>query len=158
MDFSYFGAPQQPYNHFMNINSHFPHTGVDLDTIRSVVSIKSGDSDVDCRPRNNTTLTNPECFKEPLDPILFPTSYDAFAYTNRLPTPQQGSPENVAVHTPMPVGSVDSGIGADLEDGQASRTRSSSEEKENLTPAQSRRKAQNRAAYVLFVTCYLLWY
>lgn len=50
----------------------------------------------------------------------------------------------------MPVGSVDSGIGADMEDGMASRTRSSSEEKEaNMTPAQSRRKAQNRAAYVV---------
>jgi AP-1-like factor len=47
----------------------------------------------------------------------------------------------------MPVGSVDSGIGADLDDGQG-RNRSSSEEKESLTPAQSRRKAQNRAAYV----------
>jgi hypothetical protein len=68
-----------------------------------------------------------------------------------LPTPQQGSPDNLAVHTPMPVGSIDSGIGADLDDGQASRTRSSSEEKESLTPAQSRRKAQNRAAYVLLL-------
>jgi AP-1-like factor len=48
----------------------------------------------------------------------------------------------------MPVGSVDSGLG-DIDDGRGSRTRSSSEEKESLTPAQSRRKAQNRAAYVL---------
>jgi hypothetical protein len=48
----------------------------------------------------------------------------------------------------MPVGSLDSGIGGDVDDGRASRTRSSSEEKESLTPAQSRRKAQNRAAYV----------
>ena len=88
--------------------------------------------------------------QEPLDPILFPPSYDAFGFTNGLPTPQQGSPDNAA-HTPMPVGSVDSGIGADLEDSRASRTRSSSEEKESLTPAQSRRKAQNRAAYVLSI-------
>ncbi|KAH8623774.1 hypothetical protein IG631_21479 [Alternaria alternata] len=50
----------------------------------------------------------------------------------------------------MPVGSVDSGLGAELEDGQPNQTRSSSEEKDNLTPAQSRRKAQNRAACVLF--------
>lgn len=47
----------------------------------------------------------------------------------------------------MPVGSVDSGLG-DIDDGRGSRNRSSSEEKESLTPAQSRRKAQNRAAYV----------
>jgi AP-1-like factor len=101
----------------------------------------------------NPAITRPllirHALQESLDPILYPTSYDAFAFTNGLSTSQQGSPDNAAVHTPMPVGSVDSGIGADLEDGQASRTRSSSEEKENLTPAQSRRKAQNRAAYVL---------
>ena len=42
-------------------------------------------------------------------------------------------------------GSVDSGIALDLDDGPQGR-RSSSEEKESLTPAQSRRKAQNRAA------------
>jgi hypothetical protein len=36
-----------------------------------------------------------------------------------------------------------------MDDGGVGRARSSSEEKEaNLTPAQSRRKAQNRAAYV----------
>ncbi|KAH9868184.1 hypothetical protein J1614_007256 [Plenodomus biglobosus] len=51
----------------------------------------------------------------------------------------------------MVVGSVDSGIGGsggELDD--ISRTRSSSEEKENLTPAQSKRKAQNRAAQRAF--------
>ncbi len=41
--------------------------------------------------------------------------------------------------------SNDSGIALDMDDGPGGR-RSSSEEKENLTPAQSRRKAQNRAA------------
>jgi hypothetical protein len=51
----------------------------------------------------------------------------------------------------MPVGSLDSGLGGDVDDGRASRTRSSSEEKESLTPAQSRRKAQNRAAYVFLI-------
>ena len=42
-------------------------------------------------------------------------------------------------------GSTDSGIALDMDDGPAGG-RSSSEEKESLTPAQSRRKAQNRAA------------
>lgn len=56
------------------------------------------------------------------------------------------------MQTPLPTaGSLDSGLGGEMEDG--SRTRSSSEEKEaNLTPAQSRRKAQNRAAYVVCPT------
>ncbi|KAF1841353.1 uncharacterized protein K460DRAFT_293853 [Cucurbitaria berberidis CBS 394.84] len=121
MDYSYFSAPpQQPYHHFLGMPpSAFPHSGVDPDTIRSV---------------------------EPLDPTLFPVPYDAFTF-HGLPTPQQGSPDAAVAHTPMPVGSVDSGIG---DDGRASQTRSSSEEKESLTPAQSRRKAQNRAAQRAF--------
>lgn len=73
--------------------------------------------------------------------------YDAFAFSPNLP-PTHGSPDPAAAATPMHVGSIDSGVG-DVEDSRASRTRSSSEEKEAaLTPAQSRRKAQNRAAYV----------
>ncbi|KAH6877554.1 hypothetical protein BKA58DRAFT_76919 [Alternaria rosae] len=58
--------------------------------------------------------------------------------------------DKAAAHTPMAVGSVDSGLGADLDDGQPHQTRSSSEEKDSLTPAQSRRKAQNRAAQRAF--------
>ncbi|KAH7381616.1 hypothetical protein BKA66DRAFT_120315 [Pyrenochaeta sp. MPI-SDFR-AT-0127] len=122
MDYAYFSAPQQPYHHYMGMPSNsFPHTGVDPDAIRSV---------------------------EPLDPTLYPTSYDAFAY-HGLPTPQQGSPDAAVAHTPMPVGSIDSGLGGELDDGPG-RARSSSEEKESLTPAQSRRKAQNRAAQRAF--------
>jgi AP-1-like factor len=42
-----------------------------------------------------------------------------------------------------------------MDESGMTRARSSSEEKEaNLTPAQSRRKAQNRAAYALPIT---LW-
>jgi hypothetical protein len=38
MDYSYFSPPQQPYHHFMGISSNpYPHSGVDPDTIRSVV-------------------------------------------------------------------------------------------------------------------------
>ncbi|KAH8726848.1 hypothetical protein GQ44DRAFT_612575 [Phaeosphaeriaceae sp. PMI808] len=121
MDYTYFGSSQQPYHHFIGVSNGFSHTGADSDTIRSV---------------------------EPLDPSIFPAPYDAFAF-HGLPTPQQGSPDASAALTPMPVGSVDSGIGGEVDDGQA-MTRSSSEEKESLTPAQSRRKAQNRAAQRAF--------
>ncbi|KAF7677358.1 bzip transcription factor protein [Alternaria burnsii] len=123
MDYSYFGGPQQPYNQFLGMPHSFAHGRLDTDTTQSI---------------------------EPLDPGLYSTCYDAFSLNNGLPTPQQGSPENIAAHTPMPVGSVDSGLGAELEDGQPNQTRSSSEEKDNLTPAQSRRKAQNRAAQRAF--------
>ncbi|KAF2643067.1 hypothetical protein P280DRAFT_393800, partial [Massarina eburnea CBS 473.64] len=60
------------------------------------------------------------------------------------------SPDPLVPNTPI-VGSLDSGIGGDMEDGRALTARSSSEEKEaSLTPAQSRRKAQNRAAQRAF--------
>jgi len=40
MDYSYFSAPQPPYHQFMGMSSHaFAHSGVEHDTIRSVVSI-----------------------------------------------------------------------------------------------------------------------
>lgn len=77
--------------------------------------------------------------------------FDAYRFSDSLP-------QEDIIHTPggMPaLGSVDNGLGNDgfefLNQGdnlyQHDR-RSSSEEKDNLTPAQSRRKAQNRAAYV----------
>lgn len=89
--------------------------------------------------------------QEPLDASFLGGPYDAFPFNNGLPT-THGSPDPAVAATPMPVGSVDSGIGGEVEDSRASRTRSSSEEKEAaLTPAQSRRKAQNRAAYVTHI-------
>ncbi|KAF2786988.1 hypothetical protein K505DRAFT_367757 [Melanomma pulvis-pyrius CBS 109.77] len=122
MDYAYFSAAPQPYFMGMPQNA-YPHTGVDPETIRSI--------------------------QEPLDAAFLPNSFDAFPYG--LPT-SQGSPDPAVAHTPMPVGSVDSGLGGDMDDSRASRTRSSSEEKESagLTPAQSRRKAQNRAAQRAF--------
>lgn len=45
----------------------------------------------------------------------------------------------------LPNGSVDSGF-VDMDNEALQGRRSSSEEKDNMTPAQSRRKAQNRAA------------
>jgi AP-1-like factor len=90
--------------------------------------------------------------QDPIDATMFSQgSFDAYRFSN-------GLPQDDLVHTPggMPaVGSVDSNLGNDgmdfLNQGENSyqhERRSSSEEKESLTPAQSRRKAQNRAAYV----------
>ncbi|KAF2000779.1 hypothetical protein P154DRAFT_194765 [Amniculicola lignicola CBS 123094] len=124
MDFSYYNAAPQPY-HFMGMPNGYPHGAVD--TERSI---------------------------EPLDASFLPAAYDAFTFHHGLQT-SQGSPDPTIAHTPLPVGSVDSGLGADMDDGRTSQTRSSSEEKElggtsGLTPAQSRRKAQNRAAQRAF--------
>ncbi|EUC40732.1 hypothetical protein COCMIDRAFT_108054 [Bipolaris oryzae ATCC 44560] len=124
MDYNYYAAPQQPYSHLVGVGPHpFPHSALERDTTHST---------------------------EPLDAVLFPSAYDATGFANGLPTPQQESPEHATANTPMAAGSVDSGIGAEFDDGRISRTRSSSEEKDNLTPAQSRRKAQNRAAQRAF--------
>ncbi|KAJ4286424.1 hypothetical protein N0V90_013123 [Kalmusia sp. IMI 367209] len=122
MDYSYFSAPPQTY--FMGMPSNGFAQGVDPDTIRSI---------------------------EPLEAGFLAGPYDAFSFNaNGLPT-THGSPDPAIAATPLQVGSVDSGIGAEMEDSRASRTRSSSEEKEaGLTPAQSRRKAQNRAAQRAF--------
>lgn len=61
-----------------------------------------------------------------------------------LPTSASPPPHQLSM---LPNGSVDSGIAMDDEMPQTRR--SSSEEKDNMTPAQSRRKAQNRAAWVI---------
>jgi len=87
--------------------------------------------------------------QDPIDTNMFSQgSFDAYRYSNAIPSADLVSTPGV-----MPVGSVDSGLGPDGMDflNQNSdlyqhERRSSSEEKESLTPAQSRRKAQNRAA------------
>lgn len=71
------------------------------------------------------------------------------AMSGALPESNSASPPGGSQQFSMlPNGSVDSGIAldADSELPPQEGRRGSSEEKENLTPAQSRRKAQNRAA------------
>ena len=96
--------------------------------------------------------------QDALDTAMFAQPYDAFRYS--LMPSSQG--DMTAPGISMPIGSVDSGLGSEgmnsdlLQDasngsqnpnsaGGPDARRSSSEEKD-LTPAQSRRKAQNRAA------------
>ncbi|KAF2460179.1 hypothetical protein BDY21DRAFT_186680 [Lineolata rhizophorae] len=113
-----------------------------------------------------------------LDPSSFlPQHYDAFRFAAAAaaavtttsssqhqllvssPTSNAATPAPNSAMSPIPahVGSVDSGSGVDLDPERqpTPRTRGSSEEKEQakdggLTPAQSRRKAQNRAAQRAF--------
>lgn len=100
--------------------------------------------------------------QDPLDATMFSQNpFDTYRFSNGLP-----QDDLISGGDGMPIiGSVDSGLGNDgmgnhemgndgldfLNQGENSYQhdrRSSSEEKDNLTPAQSRRKAQNRAAYV----------
>jgi hypothetical protein len=75
------------------------------------------------------------------------TSFDASLATGTglTPLPATSASPPAQQLSMLPNGSVDSGIALDMDEMQQGR-RSSSEEKEGLTPAQSRRKAQNRAA------------
>ncbi|KAJ4384257.1 hypothetical protein N0V86_001104 [Didymella sp. IMI 355093] len=126
MDYSFYGASQQPYHYLGMPANAYANTGIDPEAMHSV---------------------------EPLDAGLYSGGYDAFTF-HGLPTPQHGGSPDNAIHTPHPlptVNSVDSGLGGELDESGGIRARSSSEEKEaNLTPAQSRRKAQNRAAQRAF--------
>jgi hypothetical protein len=143
MDHNYFGTSHQPYQYMGMPPNAFANTGIDPDSFHSIVSAL-------CPTRRGSTTKLTLISQEPLDAGLFPGTYDAFAI-HGLPTPQHGGSPDNATQTPQPVGSLDSGLGGEMDDAGASRTRSSSEEKEaNMTPAQSRRKAQNRAAQRAF--------
>lgn len=96
--------------------------------------------------------------QDPLDTSMFAQPYDAFRYS--IMSTSQGDVS--APGMTMPIGSVDSGLGSDgmtsevvgepsnasqnANSSSARDTRRSSSEEKDLTPAQSRRKAQNRAA------------
>jgi len=90
--------------------------------------------------------------ENPLDTNAFLSgSFDYAAFDTSLnhgtgltPLPASASPPSQQLSL-LSNGSVDSGLGLDMDSEQQGR-RSSSEEKDSLTPAQSRRKAQNRAA------------
>ena len=79
---------------------------------------------------------------------------DDVSMSGGLPESNSESPQSHQHQFSMlPNGSVDSGIALNdmdndpLQEGR----RGSSEEKDNMTPAQTRRKAQNRAAYVCWL-------
>lgn len=108
---------------------------------------------VDRLPHKLTTAY----IQEPMDTQVFSQNpFDSYRFSSGLP-----QDDLISAGDGMPlIGSVDSGLGNDgmgnegldfLNQGENSYQhdrRSSSEEKDNLTPAQSKRKAQNRAAYV----------
>src|ERR1700749_98069 len=94
------------------------------------------------RPRSQITLTTKK--QDPIDTNIFPQGpYDTFRFTSSL-APTTG--DIASTSAVMPVGSVDSGLGTEGMDylqhgdgnGYSHERRSSSEEKDTLTPAQSR--------------------
>ncbi|WPH00954.1 Hypothetical protein R9X50_00378800 [Acrodontium crateriforme] len=98
-------------------------------------------------------LTSPiQSMELPLDGnnyFNYPPSFDQPLNQPGLASLPTSSASPPAQSRSLLSGSVDSAIGLDLDSDLPGR-RSSSEEKESLTPAQSRRKAQNRAAQRAF--------
>ncbi|KAF2834259.1 hypothetical protein M501DRAFT_1020929 [Patellaria atrata CBS 101060] len=83
--------------------------------------------------------------KDHIDTSFIPTAYDQFHFTPTTTAPLIPASPPSSSHTPLPTASINpTPVEADREQ------RASSEEKETLTPAQSRRKAQNRAAQRAF--------
>ncbi|KAF2229530.1 hypothetical protein EV356DRAFT_537168 [Viridothelium virens] len=144
MDYAYFpGAPPPPSyaGHYMNMTPFQPGLG-----------------------NEESNGSSPDHMDHP-NFLPYDTSFSGFEASPMIP-PNSGSPQQS--HMSMGhVGSVDSGVGLEVDmDGSqqainpatgqplqhGSGVRGSSEEKElaNLTPAQSRRKAQNRAAQRAF--------
>jgi hypothetical protein len=87
--------------------------------------------------------------QRPLDNAAFlPGAYDGFTL-HSLPTLPLYPTQAAMEPTLMPVGRVDSRTREEAEDGMMSeKSRSSKKKALTITPAEKRRKAQNRAAYV----------
>ncbi|CAK3791449.1 hypothetical protein MYCFIDRAFT_49331 [Lecanosticta acicola] len=109
----------------------------------------------DILPQNSGNGLTATPSMEPLDSGAFTFGNSDYDFNAHLPQSYTVTPLPTGSASPPPQsisilhhGSVDSGIALDLdtEHEQRSGRRGSSEEKDALTPAQSRRKAQNRAA------------
>ncbi|KAL1986363.1 hypothetical protein VTN96DRAFT_6442 [Rasamsonia emersonii] len=135
MDFSYFNAPQhQPFQPF---GLHNPHAGVphseDFQTGAQSVSFDYHYGSFDPSSFPNVGVAPP--YSPPESFTLNSTNSTTSADVARDDLPKPVSTENADDH---------------IADRKSGSGRSSSEEKDTLTPAQSRRKAQNRAAQRAF--------
>lgn len=136
MDYNYFAnAGPQSYQYLgYGADAGLLHHGVSNDVVGPISSMENP---LD----NNNFLSGSFVDYASFDQSLVNTSLTPMPATSASPPPHQLSL--------LPNDSVDSGIALDMDDGAQGR-RSSSEEKDNMTPAQSRRKAQNRAAQRAF--------
>ncbi|KAK4608988.1 Fluconazole resistance protein 3 [Fulvia fulva] len=128
MDYNYFASAQQPYQYMGYGDAGLlSSTGEVIGATPSMEGLNSG----------SFSLSN------------FDYQFDTSLGQGLTPLPTASvspPPQHLSIR---PNGSVDSGIAVDMEHEGHGR-RGSSEEKDSLTPAQSRRKAQNRAAQRAF--------
>ena len=146
MDYSYFSAAPQPYQLFaLSPTPGQSNTPPPSEYSRPVLSPERiGDDNSNRFPASDMDAAF-AAFQQNFryDPTPFGTQH----HRNSLPNSPTKSPrKDSTISIPDPNRNGPQPIAADLSYEDQQRGRSSSEEKESLTPAQSRRKAQNRAA------------
>lgn len=150
MDYNYFASSAaQPYQYALYGDNGLLHQGVSNDgagpipvSSRKVGGLVEHPTDFWFQSLENG-LDNSHFLSNTFYDASFDGPLPSGSGLTPLPTTSASPPANQI--SLLPNGSVDSGIELGLDEQQA-RRRSSSEEKDSLTPAQSRRKAQNRAA------------
>lgn len=146
MDFNFYASSNaQPYEYFGYGDTGPLGSGMGADGMDIYqVSLKRTDmlieSRLSCSPLISRLTSSPQSLEDLMDnlPLGGPFEYSSI----NVPGHSASPPDQYI--SMLPSISIDSGI-ADL-DAEPSERRDSSEDKETLTPAQTRRKAQNRAA------------
>ncbi|EMC98543.1 hypothetical protein BAUCODRAFT_23289 [Baudoinia panamericana UAMH 10762] len=134
MDYNYFAPTAQPYQ-YLGFGADTGLLGVSSDGSMPIPSLEN-------------SLDANAFLSGSFDYTTFDASLSSHG-TGLTPLPTTaGSPQGQSLSL-LHNSSVDSGINLDMDNDPQGR-RSSSEEKESMTPAQSRRKAQNRAAQRAF--------
>ena len=135
MDYSYFSAGPQPYQFF-----GLPPTPGQSNTP------PPGEYTRDAPNRFPTSDMDAAFAAFQQNFRYDPTSFGTQQRNSLSHSPSKSPRKDSTISIPDVGGNGLQAIAADLSYEDQQRTRSSSEEKESLTPAQSRRKAQNRAA------------
>ncbi|KAK0347845.1 hypothetical protein LTR91_004453 [Friedmanniomyces endolithicus] len=134
MDYSYFASAPQPYQYL--------GFGADAGLLTGVSSGGSIPT-----PSMENHLDTNAFLSESFDYAAFESSLGHSTGLTPIPTNSASPPAQQL--SMFPNSSVDSGLGMDMDDEQQERG-GSSEGQDSLSPAQSRRKAQNRAAQRAF--------
>jgi len=147
MDYPYFTAAPQPYQ-FLGLPPTPAHTGsANSDDFSNSPPVRSQPfSYVTYQSPTSLTTKQQDAFDQ-----FQSFDYNPFTASNGLPPQDQNKPPTPQ-HKPSIV-SANNGfeMPADMNNDEMRRG-SNSDDDDNMTPAQSRRKAQNRAAYVPFLS------
>jgi len=147
MDYPYFTAAPQPYQ-FLGLPPTPAHTGsANSDDFSNSPPVRSQPfSYVTYQSPTSLTTKQQDAFDQ-----FQSFDYNPFTASNGLPPQDQNKPPTPQ-HKPSIV-SANNGFEMPVDmNNDEMRRGSNSDDDDNMTPAQSRRKAQNRAAYVPFLS------